>query len=396
MSDTLWIMLTGGAESGAPIAWARLDRSGQVIARGRAAPSSLPAGLPCQAVLAAERMLWLRQAMPGGRPLRGTALVYALEDRLIDEPEAMLAMAGRTGADGTAMVAVVERAWLNATLATLGEHRPGALLPEPMLLSATPDVWRLAWTDRPCLATGQGAVRLDRDETAALAWVGLALEQAQPRPGRLEVLGTNDQPLLDVERWSDALGIEVSRAADYDWATAAWQVSQAGGEIDLLRGDWARTTRRAIEWRPWRPAIRLAVALLALNLIGYLGMQGWQVWQARQLREANRAVFMTAFPDSKVVVDPLLQMRRKVEELRHRAGESTPTDFLPMLARAGTALPAELQEQVGEIRHEAGRLILILPAAGLEGIAWAAAGLRADRRAAAVPGLAEVVLEAQP
>ena len=398
MSDTLWIRLARGVESGAAVAWARLDDTGRVLEHGLDTPDRFPADLPCKAVVAAADVLWLRQAMPGGRALRGAALAFALEDRLVDEPEAVHAVAGRVAADGTAMVAVVARDWLDAALAACGPRRPEYLLPEPMLLGATAEVWRLAWTARPCLATGQGAVELDTEANAARQTIELALAQAQPRPARLDVLGDATRPRPDLEEWTHMLGLPVVAGPDYDWASAAWQVSESAqrAELDLLPNGLRSGTRPRLHWPGWRPALRLAIVLVAVNGLSYLGLQGGLVWQVEQARQANRGLFLSAFPDSKVVVDPQLQMRRKVDELRRHAGESSMSDFLPLLDRAGQVLPAPLQEQVREIRYEGARLILQLPSAGLDALDWAGHGLRVERRAAAIPGTVDLILERLP
>lgn len=389
MSETLWIWLAAGVESGAPLAWARVDGTGRVTARGVDGVEGLPVGLTRKAVLATDRLLWSRLALPGGRPLRGAALVYALEDRLVEEPEAVHAVAGRTAADGSAMVAAVGRGWLAAVLQALAPAgQPTCILPEPALVPATDRVWVVLWTGQPCLLSDGGAVRLEPDQAAALRLLAVALSTG-PLPERLELRVEPGRARPDAEAWARALGIPVSQGDDYDWAVAAQQaVSGRGMDApDLAGGELAAGPRWRLDRGAWRPAAWLAVALLAVNGLGYLAGHGVRTWDAQRLREANRAQFLVAFPDAKVVVDPVLQMRRKLVELRHAAGEAAATDFLALLARAGQVLPTAARSGVQEMRYEDGRLTLLVPTGVVAPGAWAVAGLHAEPDSTAAAGV---------
>ncbi|MCX7271854.1 MAG: type II secretion system protein GspL, partial [Burkholderiales bacterium] len=80
------------------------------------------------------------------------------------------------------------------------------------------------------------------------------------------------------------------------------------------------------------PAL-LAGATAAVAVIG-LNLHWAQLARERtELRQAMEAGFRQAFPKAQVVVDPLLQMRRQTAELRLRAGQDGPEDFLPLLLR---------------------------------------------------------------
>ena len=69
--------------------------------------------------------------------------------------------------------------------------------------------------------------------------------------------------------------------------------------------------------------------------------------------------FRQAFPEAKAVVDPALQMRRNVADLRRAAGEPDATDFVPVLAKLAPALAAAgLRPQ--SLRYERGELALDL------------------------------------
>jgi type II secretory pathway component PulL len=75
-------------------------------------------------------------------------------------------------------------------------------------------------------------------------------------------------------------------------------------------------------------------------------------------------VFRGAFPDAKSVVDPALQMRRNLTELRRAAGEPDAADMVPLLARLAPVF-ASANVRPRAVRYERGELQieLTLPSA---------------------------------
>jgi general secretion pathway protein L len=68
--------------------------------------------------------------------------------------------------------------------------------------------------------------------------------------------------------------------------------------------------------------------------------------------------FRAAFPDARVVIDAPLQMQRNLADLRGAAGQPSPLDFLPLLARAATALDADSRSGLRAIQYEGSQLKL--------------------------------------
>jgi general secretion pathway protein L len=65
-------------------------------------------------------------------------------------------------------------------------------------------------------------------------------------------------------------------------------------------------------------------------------------WRAQGVLEAQRAeigsVFASTFPQVRVVVDPVLQMRREVAALLQSTGSASPRDLESLLAAYGSVL----------------------------------------------------------
>lgn len=393
MSEVLWIRLTAQTADGQLLQWARLNDAGQVIDRGRAPASELPQGLPCRAVVAAEKTHWTRLSVPGRRKLEGATLAYALEDRLADAPESVHAVMGGVDRDGFAQVAVIERAWLEQALAGLKQAgiRLVSVIPEQMLFPGADDEWHMVWgehvwlrmTDGSCLGM-PGDVQQTRD------WLRLAIERSTPVTHLVLHLELG-HAAPDMAGLVQGLPITVTAGPDFDWAVAAQQSRRS--DVELLSGVFARRGKAGIDRRLWRPAAWMAGILLVVNLAGYMIVAGGKIWEKHHIVSANQSRLMAAFPDTKVVVEPLAQMRRKVAELEHRTGAAAPSDFLPLLGRAGELLPASARSGVGGIRYGPSGLVLLLPQGVAGSIDWKAAGLHATIRPAASGNLDELTLE---
>lgn len=396
MSETLWIRLNAAAGTGAPLDWARLDGAGRVVARGRDAADGLPSGTACRAVAAAEKVRWTRIEAPGRRRLEGAALAYALEDRLAESPESVQAVMGAVGRDGTGPVAVVERAWLAGALAELASAgvRPASVVPEPALFpDAERDEWHAVWGDQAWLRLPDGlCLSLVSEPAQARDWLRLAIERADLPPGRLVLHAEPGCVPPTPEMLAAGLSLAVESGPEYDWAMAAQ--SQGRPDIDLLSGDFARRGQSGVDLRAWRPAAWLAVGFVLVNLAGFMFVSGGKAWERQHIARANQARLMAAFPDTKVVVEPVVQMRRKVAELEHRTGHAAPSDFLPLLVRAGQALPDAARGGVRSLRYGPAGLVLVLPRGQAGTVDWAAAGLHATVRPAEGGDLDEVTLEA--
>lgn len=384
--ETLWIKLSAGAEIGAPVRWSTLDADGKTLERGACPIAALPRELPCKAVLAADRV-WLTQVkQPARRQLRGTALAYALEDRLADAPETVHAVAGVPDAEGIAMVAVIDRAWLASVLAALSRAgiEPASVLAEQAALAAKPDEWRLIWSDPVFLLGGdRSAILIPGEAEACQSLLSVALDNAVVRPERIVIHASKSLPAFTAGETKLVIG------APYDWAEAA----HAGASMELLAGEFARRKGFEMDSLTWRPALWLGLALIAVNALGFLANDGVKAWQAKHLVSENRKLFSAMFPETKTVVDPLRQMRGKVAELRHRAGVESDGDFLPLLTRVGQALPHHVRQSARTVQYRPGAVVLKLPSGQNFPDGWAAAGLKATRRPSSEAGWDELTVE---
>jgi general secretion pathway protein L len=282
-------------------------------------------------------VLFARLALPrvGNATLR-ELLPFAVEDRLLADPAHIHAIAGERNAAGETVVAVVDREWLQAMLDTL--RRAGIAVthawPESALIARQLSTWDIVWSERGGLLVdddGVGAT-FDHDASGALPLaLRLALDEAsarstRPSSVRVHVQGSATAP--ELARWTHETGMPFE--AGSRWEDMAR--SEPRAPLEILSGEFAPRRRTAV--RLPRAALFLAAAIAIVQL-GFVALDAARLQHERTRLEGEReALFREAFPEAKVVVDPDLQMKRNLAELRRTRGLSVEDDFLGQLSRA--------------------------------------------------------------
>jgi len=129
--------------------------------------------------------------------------------------------------------------------------------------------------------------------------------------------------------------------------------------IDLLSGRQGNAGQRwlaSVDWRTWRLPAGIAAAAVLVAVVG-MNLHWAQLARERtELRARMESTFRQAFPKAQVVVDPLLQMQRQTADLRLRAGQNGPEDFLPLLTRFTQALGPRAADSLASLEYREGRL----------------------------------------
>jgi len=261
------------------------------------------------------------------------ALPFALEDQLLDEPEA-LHFAYVHEADGSLAVAVTQRARLNLWLEILRSAglRPTSMSPCVLALPLHPEAWSIAFVDdevwvRSGLHAGFVALASGEEPPPLLA---AALRDAANQGVRPERLVVYSPPAaFAAESWSRALELPVTSEP-----TPPWQPRLPA--LNLLQAEYGRAAQVRQLVRPLRPAL----ALLALWLIVGVGFDVYEWIRLRQAHAANlaqmHAIYRQAFGSAAQY--PYEQMMRSIETLQTRGGGTD--DLLPLLARIAPTLQA--------------------------------------------------------
>lgn len=361
--------------------WA-LTEVGREPVDGESAFAQLPRGAGrVQLILPAAEVLISRAHLPhAARRHAGPVLAYALEEKLAGEPDSsQVSWLGRSqGASEADVLAVIDKTWLARWLDAFviaGFGTPEVYC-ETLLLPLTAGEWSLAWDGcegfvRTGLLEGGATDRGDRDVPPMS--LRLLIDEARARgeaPLSIALHAGAGVSPPDQDAWQRALGVPLRLAAPWDWRTAA---PQAGVRLAQPRRRWRIPPDVLSRLRPAAWIVGAALAVHATALVtDWSTLAGTQ----RSLREAMTAQFRATFPDTVAVVDPVLQMRRKLADARHAAGKIDQGDFLPMfelVTAAARDLPAGTLRSVS---YEGARMSLVLGSADEAGLSRLAGRLR--------------------
>lgn len=352
------------ADPDAPLPWCLIDARGERLNSGHAAASELPRADACELALPAELVLLTRARLPrGGRKKMHPLLAYAIEDKLVAEPDTVHVVAGPALADGQTVLAALDKAWLGRALDRLAGAglRPRSAWPETLLPALPADGWTVVWDGRGGFLrsgahTGMSLDGGSPDQPPAALTLSVAEARAAGTPPqRLLLRLAEDVPPPALEAWGRALGVAVE--AGQGWSPLREPEPYAGG-IELLQGAFAPASPA----REWGPSLKLPLTLAGLIVLLHAGATTteWALLKREklQLQASMERRFREAFPDARVVVDAPLQMQRKLAELRGATGQLTPLDFLPLLARTANALDADSRRNLRAVHYEASQLRL--------------------------------------
>ncbi len=318
-----------------------------------------------QLVVPAAQVLITRARVPqAARRRPGLALAFAVEDKTAGEPDAnQVSWLGAIGDEDALAVADKEglERWRHA-LRAVG-IRAYEVHCETLLLPRRTGEWSLAWNgNEGFVRTGEleGAATDCGDHKAPPLSLRLMLEEVQARstgPTSIAIYPTSPEATPDVAAWQSELGIALRMAGTWDWRTAP---AGAGVSLAQERQRWRLFSGAASRLRPAAWIVGGALALHAVALV-----VDWTLLanEQRSLRRQMESRFRASFPEAVAVVDPALQMRRKLAEARHAAGQSDNGDFLPMIEKVMAGTKGVPEGALRVLSYESGRMTLELTAA---------------------------------
>ena len=340
--------------------WALLSDNGKSTA-GTSPLSGLPRRADrVQLIIPASEVLITQVRLPAAaRRAAGSVLAFAIEERTVSEPDAnQVSWLGTVVDDG--VLAVLDKHGLERWRDALEKVgiRSFEVHSELLLLPWVSGEWSMAWNGREgFIRTGslEAAATDSGDGKAPPLSLRLMLEQAKTNgngPSSLALYTTAEDALPDVEAWQTGLGLPIRLAGSWDWRSAATAEGLAlARDTPRWRGIPAIASK--LRLAAWIGGIALVVHGIALTV-------DWTLLasEQRSLRREMDARFRATFPDAVSVVDPLLQMRRKLAEVRHIAGQPDVGDFLPMIEKVVSEMKDLPMGMVRVLAYEGGRMTL--------------------------------------
>lgn len=338
--------------SEAAISWRWRSANGETRT-GEGPLESLPSSgsAPVYVWTPATETLLTRTTLPTtSRAKLAQALPYALEEQLLDDP-GNLHFAWRRDADGTLCVAVTAKERLQAWLAGLhrAELKPTALCPATLIVPWSPDCWSAAYAnDELLVRTGptEGFTCPASVETPPTLLATTLRQQGSGARVAEYLIVFKPPPAFSADAWSTALGVPVRVEAGSIWDVPG----DSEPAINLLQGEFAPAGEMGKQLRPWIPA----AAMLALWLVGTIAFDLVDWWRLHRQHDANTtemtALLMSAFPETKTVLDPYQQMQRNLEALQARSG-ARPHDLLALLSNAARVWQTEPQIRLRALQY---------------------------------------------
>lgn len=323
------------------VRYALRANTGELQRSGSVALLELPRADQVEIIVPSSLVLFTEVKLP---PVRGQKLrqilPFAVEEKILSDPDQVQVATGQRDADGVTRVAIVDRAWLNAAcdrLRRLG-IRPERGFAETCLPELEPNAWTLIWDGHEgFIRTYQGAgLALDNmgDDGVPFALLRAVQEaRAKQRPPEKIILRASAAAarIPDLALWTEQLGVAVVPGQDWEWAP---RFLNTGNAINLLQGDYAPSSSMRELLPQLRPILALAGLIVGVQVLA-TGADWWRLNHEKKALAAEMdKTFKAAFPDAKVVVDAPLQMQRNLADLRRASGQSQPNDFLPLLAKA--------------------------------------------------------------
>lgn len=321
---------------------------GKAIAQQGVAPLSGLAGQIAKAqrvvlLLAAGDVTLLRAKVPPMSPAKlKLVLPNLVEDMILGDPAECVIVAGKPS-DGVRSIAVVQRGWITHLSKLL--HGYGArqitALPAQLCLPDQPDSVHAAVSEYD--SGIDLTLRLAEHNGIGLA-CGIGENSSAPQEiiRALDAIVPEARITLYVPQVSEAAyqneiqntgNTRITVSAD-NWTH--WIAGAASASLDLM-AEQRGSSGPKMDWRAWRWPLVLSAIVLLVNIAAlnfdWLHLKR----EASALRSAMFQTYKSAFPGETVIIDPLAQMKQKIEAAKHGAGQAAPDDFTAMMAVFGEA-----------------------------------------------------------
>jgi general secretion pathway protein L len=316
--ETEWLTIDDSGESettrqrGSLTLAAAVSRTGKVVALA-----------PATQILLAEPEL-----PPGSGVKLARAVPFALEEQLTEDIDQLSFAIGRRRSGGGTPVAAVSRTVLQGWISDLNAAglEPLALYPDISLMPENPGQTVL-WLEKGRLAVRRPgalpfAVELS-PVSEALVVAGVIADPldtaSEPKVPESAVLYVTREDWAraqsEFEQLTekfDSLKVQLLPDGPLPWLARSLGTTEA---VNLLQGEFTRTTDFGARWRQWRTAAALAAGLLVVHVAA----QALQIRQAKHEAAALdgqiASVFSAAMP-AEAMQDPRRQMQSRLDRIR--------------------------------------------------------------------------------
>lgn len=380
------LLLIGGEDPEAPMAWAQVDDVGVVLAQGvLAGGAQAPAAPPARTVLVlpgADARVKVLDLPARTEAQARAGAPFLFEDVLAEHEDMHWAIGSAQNDAGQRLVAGISRSRLKHWLARCAQSgaKPHWVTLDFMLAPTAAGEVAIAATPTHTIVAAGAAGGFTIEQDLAPRVFSSWLAQARIAPQRILLIGG------DPARWREALGayaslLDPAPAQDLAALLARGAVQADYGAPNLLQGAFGVEAAKPSPLKLWRFAALLAAAAFLLQ-VGSLLIHAVRDGQAaRQIAEAAERDFQAVHPGR------IVNLRAQVTALTNQVAQSARHPVLTVAEPLAAVLRENPSVRVDDVRHQApGRSVRVMMSgadqAGLEAVITAlrAAGVQLDRR----------------
>ncbi len=278
------------------------------------------------------------------------ALPFVLEEKLLPNPEQEhFVYHVRPGLPLS--VTVTSKLKLAQWLDIFHEYgiNPSAMYPQVLGQALENNCWSMTLLGKELLikTSNFSGFSCQMDDTKIPVQLTNALNSLNDDARPEKIFFTQVNVDLDVKEWSDETGIEIITTNSDLWSTFKILTPS----LNLLQGKFKSKREINPALSRFIPAASIALVWIVFSLI--VNIWEWQTLNT-SFNNANiqmRQLFQTSFPDAKTIVDPALQMQRKLENLSGSSGGYMESDFIALLSLSAPALAALEDGAVESLRY---------------------------------------------
>jgi general secretion pathway protein L len=367
--------------------WLSIEDSGAPSTARQRGPLSLAAAVARSArvvaLAPASHILLAEPELPPGSGVKlARAVPFALEEQLTEDVDQLSFSIGRRRPGGRTPVAVVSRATLQSWIAQLAAAGidPVAIYPDISLVPENPG-HTVLWLEGPRLTVRRPgtlpfAVELT-PVTEALVVAGVIPDPLAEPTRAGEVPAPLESAVLYASRedWTRvqdefqglagmfaALKVQILADGPLPWLARNLQGTEA---VNLLQGEFARSTDYNARWLRWRTAAILAGGLLFAHIAAAMIRIHQANHETKSLDTQISQIFQQVMPSEKMQ-DPRRQMQSRLDRIRHSG--AGPEYFLHALEVLSSAIAPASNTRIDSLSYREQALDLRVTAPSLSAL----------------------------
>jgi len=298
----------------------------------------LPTGFRTQVFLPASEVLTLDIDLPRKGRWR-EALPFAVEEYLLGDLNNTHIVSDIHIVSPLTRAQILDRNWLNQLLAYLKEQgvRADEMYSQSAVISNQPNEWTVLINAHGAFLVQQSGLThaLDTVEGDGPPFILKKILNEKDKtqtPTHLRLIWegiTPDRVVQVSDAWSEALGVRCTIEGDFKGHAMRPLSAHAS---NVLTGEFS--SESANNWHKLNRPLKLTLILVAVTILVWVLSFSIQTWlwgnTIRQLKAQTETELRRAFPETRSILNPQLQMQKGLADLRAQAGNYS-SDELPAL-----------------------------------------------------------------